>query len=332
MSRPTLGRLRNLDVSEFWGKDGVAFTEWLTQDENLALLAETIGLDLEAAAPDGQASLAPEDVLCRDTVSDQWVLVTTQFSKTGHEHLGRVLSQGAGINAAVIVWVAQNFAEEHRAALDWLNEITDIRFNCFGLEIELWQIGDSPAAPKFNIVSKPNDWTKSLTGTTGRLRASGAAATKQLLQLEYWTFFRERMLSEAEAIRPPKAYPRAWMSFAAGRSNFRLLATISATKKTLSVSLVMDGPDAKPHYHLLQRDRAGIEREFGTPLEWREQPRKKESVVLLETPSDPADRAAWAQQHGWLLEWLERFRAIFAPRIQALDADEFEREPPAGIR
>jgi hypothetical protein len=33
--------------------------------------------------------------------------------------------------AATIVWIANPFTEEHRAALDWLNEITDGRFNFF---------------------------------------------------------------------------------------------------------------------------------------------------------------------------------------------------------
>src|SRR5215472_14783328 len=39
------------------------------------------------------------------------------------------------------------------ATLDWLNSITDEEFQFFGLECELWRIGASQPAPKFNIVS-----------------------------------------------------------------------------------------------------------------------------------------------------------------------------------
>ena len=85
-----------------------------------------------------------------------------------------------------IVWVANPFTEEHRAALDWMNDITDTRFNFFGLEVELWRIGVSPLAPKFNVVSKPNDWSKTVAEGTSR----GELSEAKRLQLDFWTAFR----------------------------------------------------------------------------------------------------------------------------------------------
>lgn len=67
-----------------------------------------------------------------------------------------------GLEAVTIVWIAARFTAEHRSTLDWLNKITDDSFRFFGLEVELWRIGTSPAAPKFNIVSKPNAWSHSV--------------------------------------------------------------------------------------------------------------------------------------------------------------------------
>src|SRR5690606_7603008 len=77
-----------------------------------------------------------------------------------HSHLGQLLTYAAGLKAVTIVWIAQRFTEEHRAALDWLNEMTLESVNFLGLEIEVWRIGTSNMAPKFNIVCKPNAWVK----------------------------------------------------------------------------------------------------------------------------------------------------------------------------
>ena len=79
-------------------------------------------------------------------------------------HLGQLLTYAAGLKAVTIVWVAQEFTDEHRATLDWLNEITNDKFNFFGVEIELFQIGESFPAPHFKVVSKPNGWSKAKRG------------------------------------------------------------------------------------------------------------------------------------------------------------------------
>jgi hypothetical protein len=100
--------------------------------------------------------------------------------------------------------------EEHRAALDWLNQITDSRFNFFGLEVEIWHIGTSPIAPKFNVVCKPNDWSKTVTEGAARVEAEALTESKAL-QLQFWTAFREYVLSQGWRIKPTKALPQNWM-------------------------------------------------------------------------------------------------------------------------
>jgi len=90
------------------------------------------------------------------------VLIENQLERTDHTHLGQLLTYASGLEAVTIVWIAERFTEEHRSTLDWLNKITDESFRFFGLEVELWRIGNSPAAPKFNLVSKPNEWSHSV--------------------------------------------------------------------------------------------------------------------------------------------------------------------------
>jgi hypothetical protein len=160
---PPLGRLERVDLRQVWQNEAGDFTPWLAREDNIALLGETIGLELEVEAEEKGVGPFRADILCKDTATNNWVLVENQLERTDHTHLGQLLTYAAGLQAVTIVWVAERFTDEHRAALDWLNEITDGRFNFFGLEIELWRIGDSPVAPKFNVVCKPNNWTQTIT-------------------------------------------------------------------------------------------------------------------------------------------------------------------------
>ena len=151
------------------------------------------------------------------------VLIENQLERTDHTHLGQLITYAAGLRAVTIVWVANSFTEEHRATLDWMNNITDTRFNFFGLEVELWRIGESPLAPKFNVVSKPNDWSKTVAEGASRPELNET----QQLQLDFWTEFRTYAIEHAVSIKPIKPLPQTWMGLAVGRSGFRLAAIAS---------------------------------------------------------------------------------------------------------
>ena len=186
MNPLTLGRLEKIDLREIWTSEAVDFTPWLARPENLEVLASALGLELEVEAQEKEVGPFRADILCKDLDGDSWVLIENQLERTDHTHLGQLLTYAAGLQAVTIIWVAARFSEEHRASLDWFNEITDERFRFFGLEVELWKIGSSPAAPKFNVVSKPNDWTRSVSKAARRISDEPVSETKAL-QLKYWT-------------------------------------------------------------------------------------------------------------------------------------------------
>lgn len=321
----TLGKLEKVNLRKVWESEAGDFTPWLARENNIVLLGETIGIDLEVEAQEKSVGPFRADILCKDTLTDHWVLVENQLEKTDHIHLGQLLTYAAGLNAVTIVWIADQFTDEHRAALDWLNEITDSRFNFFGLEVELWKIGDSPLAPKFNIASKPNDWTKTIGSATTRMQTENLSDTKKL-QLEYWTSFREYVSHHSQILRSQKPLPQHWTNFAIGRSHFHMSALVNTWENKIGVVLTLSGPDAKPHFHLLNADRDNIESEFGAGLEWRGNPDKKESGIWLRIDKDPAQKNSWPEQHKWLLEQLEKFQRVFGPRIKKLVAEQYTPE------
>jgi Domain of unknown function (DUF4268) len=220
---PPLGRLTRVEPREVWGSEAGHFTPWLAQDDNLRLLDDTIGLELELKAQEQTVGSFRADVLYRDVATSPWVLIENQLERTNHTHLGQLITYAAGRKAATIVWMPNPFTEEQRAALDWLNEMTDSRFTFFGLEIELWRIGDSALAPKFNLVSKPNDWSKIIVERTARVELTDAKE----LQLGFWTAFRDFVARQHTPIRATKPLPQNWMNVAVGRSGFGLAAVAS---------------------------------------------------------------------------------------------------------
>ena len=180
-----LGRLERVDLRDIWLSEAVNFTPWLAREENLLLLGETLGIDLELEAQEKPVGPFRADILCKDVGTDSWVLVENQLERTDHTHLGQLLTYASGLEAVTIVWIAARFTEEHRSTLDWLNKITDGSFRFFGLEVELWRIGESPAAPKFNIISKPNNWSKSVAHAARAIDEAELSETR-LKQRDYW--------------------------------------------------------------------------------------------------------------------------------------------------
>src|SRR5439155_17301015 len=103
------------------------------------------------------------NILARHVETDELVLIENQLEKTDHCHLGQIITYAAGLEANLVVWIAERFTAEHRAAIDWLNKNTTEVLQFFAVQIEVWKIGDSAMAPKFEVVAKPNNWVRTVT-------------------------------------------------------------------------------------------------------------------------------------------------------------------------
>ena len=309
-----LGRLEAVTLRSVWNSESDDFTPWLAREENLVPLGDTIGLELELEAQEKNVGPFRADILCKETANNTWVLIENQLEHTDHTHLGQLLTYAAGLSAVTIVWIAKRFTEEHRAALDWLNEITGDDIAFFALEVELWKIGDSAVAPKFNVVSSPNEWTRAVIGAR-----RGSFSETQLLQREYWATVRELLLDRESVVKPQKPLPQCWTCFAVGNSQFGMHASVNSIKRFVQVGVDCYGPDAKSHFHLLKQDKDDIEREVGCELDWEELPEGKQSrIAIRKMDTDPTDREDWPAQHDWIVEKVELLHQAFAGRIKEL--------------
>ena len=319
MGKQSLGRMESVKLRDIWASEAADFTPWLAQPENLRVLEETLGLELEVEAEEKGVGPFRADILCKDLSTNTWVLIENQPERTDHIHLGQLLTYAAGLQAATIIWVAEQFTDEHRAALDWLNEITDERFCFLGLEVEVWRIGDSVAAPKFNVVCKPNDWARSF-------ERARSLSELQVTQKKYWEAF-HRVLNTLKGDVSGNRKPRAenWMSYSVGRTGFSLLVSRNNQRRLLRASVYLSENDARAFFALLRRDKDAIEQELDQRFEWREMRKQCEIASYLEDV-DPDEESDWPRQHEWLAKRINEMHRTFAPRIKRLNLDELERD------
>lgn len=324
MMASPLGRLERVDLRNIWASEATDFTPWLARPENLAVLAETLGIDLELEAQEKAVGPFRADLLCKDIGTSAWVLVENQLERTDHVHLGQLMTYASGLEAVTIVWIAARFTEEHRSTLDWLNKITDESFRFFGLEVELWRIGESPAAPKFNIVSKPNDWSRSVAQAARAIEEADLSDIR-LLQRDYWTALHKTLIAANGPVSGARTpLPQSWMTYPVGRSRFHLSAVMLRPKNQIRAELYISGEHAKAFYALLKRQQVAIEQELGYPLEWEELPAGQDSRVAVYLGDlDPENQADWTRQHQWLVQRLNDLHSVFAQRVKMLKAADW---------
>jgi hypothetical protein len=327
MNKSNLGRLEQVELRSIWANEAADFTPWLAQNENLSLLGNTIGIELELEAQEKAVGPFSADILCKDISNDSWVLIENQLERTDHTHLGQLLTYAAGLQAVTIVWIALRLTEEHRAALDWLNEITDEKFRFFGLEIEVWKIGDSSVAPKFNIVCKPNDWVRDVAKSTTQLRRSEMTDAKKL-QLDFWTAFASYCdENQASFFSSNKPQPQSWMNFyCLGRGGFHLDAVAShwdsvtgTSSNEIRAELYIDGINAKVHYQALEYQCDEIEGNLVRKLTWHNRENVRACRIYTRKEVSLNDRSKWIEYHQWLANELNDFHRVFGPIVRNLE-------------
>jgi hypothetical protein len=312
-SAKPLSKLERVPLREAWKHEAGDFTPWLAEAANLDALAQALGLsELEAVATEHWVGDFKLDILCTD--GDQQVVIENQLAETDHKHLGQILAYAAGVGARKVIWVAESFRPEHVTALQFLNDNTTDDLSFFGVQIELWRIGDSPLAPKFEVVVKPNDWAKA--GREQARAAASASPTKQL-QLKFWTALIERLAKDAPHIRPQKPRPQHWLNNSIGRSGFGLNITANTRDERLGVELWMPGPLAKQHFAHLSSQKQVIESALGFPLDWQELPDAKACRIAAWYPgASIEDEGRWDEYLGWLTQRLVRMDQVLRPVVK----------------
>ena len=307
-----LGKLKNVDLRNAWYNEATDFTKWLAEEENLSLLSDEIGLDVKLIQTEASVGKFHVDILAEEENTGRKIIIENQLEPTNHDHLGKIITYASGYDAEVIIWIVKDVRDEHKRAIDWLNEHTDEKINLFAIKMELWQIGDSTPAPKFQIISQPNDWAKAIKKSTSQ---SNLSETK-MLQLEFWSKFKEYAQEHSSQLKLRKPQPQHWYDISIGNSEANIALTTNSQLGVLACELYI--PNSKKLFRSLQQNKDDIENRLKLELEWMELEGKKASRIKTSCSGDIIDTERWGDCFQWLIETSENFPKVFSKMIQKI--------------
>lgn len=306
-----LGRLKKMDLRNAWKHEAIDFTNWLAKEENLDLLSEEIGIPIKLNRTEAPVGKYSADILAEDENTGRIIIIENQLETTDHDHLGKIITYASGHDAEIILWIVKDVREEHQQAVDWLNEHSDEKINFFLIKIELWQIGESTPAPKFQIVSKPNDWAKAIR----KAIHSGELSSNALQKIEFTNQFIDYANKNNTKLRLGKPQPStpSYYSISIGNANTWIAVKMNSRTNTLTADLYLLN---KEIYYMLHKSKDEIEQEYGRKLNWDEMPQHKGSVIGDKISFNIDDEKKWKDYFEWLLKTAETFQKIFIKRVK----------------
>ena len=234
-----LATIDKVDLRSVWENEAIDFTPWL--GENLTALGEALGLDLELKAQEAPVGGFSLDVLAHEPNTNRPVIIENQLETTDHDHLGKLITYASGYDANVVVWITREFKDEHRQALDWLNQRSGEDTEFFGVVLEVWKIDDSRPAPHFRVVSAPNDWHKSSV----KIRSTGEASPQQERYRAFFQKLIDALREEHSFTGARKAQPQSWFFLVLDTLKECDMVPISSEKerglKYISITLIRFG-------------------------------------------------------------------------------------------
>ncbi|MDI9624107.1 MAG: hypothetical protein QFX38_04410 [Methanothermobacter sp.] len=155
--------ISEIPLRKFFPREDEDFTPWL--QENIELLGDAIGIELTDAETEVPIGTYKLDILAIEPRTERKIAIENQFGTTDHTHLGQLITYMAGVKADVVVWIAEDFKDEHITAINSLNEISNENFAFFCIKPRIIKIGDSTPALEFVVLARPDKWEKSIRPT-----------------------------------------------------------------------------------------------------------------------------------------------------------------------
>ncbi|MDR3022095.1 MAG: DUF4268 domain-containing protein [Clostridiales bacterium] len=310
-----IGKLEKVsDLRELWKHEARDFTKWLSQEDNLAILSSEVGLTLIDPKTEQGVGRYFCDIVCVDEVTNKKIIIENQLSQTDHDHLGKIITYASGTEASCIIWIVERAREEHKSAIEWLNNKTSTGVDFFLIELKAYKIGNSDPAPKFEIVESPNEWSREIK----KITASGELNKSQTHRLTFWENFNTVLSVRKDAgLNTSKASTDHWYNFAIGSSQCHLSADLVSKSGFIRINLWIS--NNKDLYDFVFQSKCEIENKLqGIELYWDRKEGQKASSV-----STKIDGFSFENQSNHnalcnkIIDMIVKFRAVFQPIVKS---------------
>ena len=298
---------KQISPRKMWPNEAQNFTPWLA--ENIAELGEKIGMELEVVGQEVSVGPYSADILAKDINTDNYIVIENQLEKTNHDHLGKSITYASALNAKTIVWIATDFTEEHKKALDWLNDNTNEDLAFWGIQLELWQISEDTASMRLNIVSTPSTNVKTIKNKTNNESESRS------LQLDFWTKFRDKLQATKKVPSLQRPQPHYWYDVRIGKSGILLSNICNTQKSIVGVRVYISSKVVDKYYPALENRKAEINKALGCEPEWNPNPNARDKTIILQYQTDLSDPTKVEESIDWLVKQTIVFRDVFSKEV-----------------
>lgn len=291
-----LGKMEQItDLRSVWQYEEQDFSQWMAKEENLALLSDTIGVDIELEETESSVGNFSVDLYGVESGTDRKVIIENQLEDTNHDHLGKIITYASGKNAEIVIWVVKRARDEHKQAIEWLNQHTDSDIGFFLLEIQLWKINDSVPAPKFAVVERPNDWAKTM-------KSADALSETAKLKLDYWQAMNDYAASIGTfPYATYMAQAQNWYSmWKTSNTHEHVQFTVLTQKKEICTVLYI--ANDKDLYQMYLSHKDEMEQKLGAEIHYNEA--DIDCRIWISKPADIASmsRDEWDKLFDWYFE------------------------------
>ncbi|MCH5316184.1 MAG: DUF4268 domain-containing protein [Eubacterium sp.] len=297
------------DLRKIWPHEALDFTPWLSRDDNIAILADAVGFDITVDETESSVGDFNVDIFATETSTERKIIIENQLEDTDHDHLGKLITYASGKSANMIIWVVKHAREEHKAAIEWLNNHTDDKIGFFLCEIKLYRIGNSDPAVKFEVVEKPNDWTR-------ELKKNESVNESQQQRYDYWLAFEDYAFKNslfAKNFRRRKPPMDSWLGFSIGSSACEIVVSQIKTQNKLRVELYIS--DDTELFQALLQNKKTIESDSNLKFDWQELPNRKASRIAIEKEVSFDNKSTWNSQFDWLIDTMIEMKKAFKKHI-----------------
>lgn len=269
-----IGKLEEVDIRKLWKHEQYDFSEWLSKKENIENLNDILGLTLVDISKETYVGSYRCDLFAKDETTGIKVIIENQLEMSNHDHLGKIITYASGLDAKVVVWIVKEAREEHRSAIEWLNNNTNSNVNFFLIEIHAYKIGNSDNAPMFQVIEQPNDFIKNNKSAN----SSDTMNKSQSQRVEFWNQFNNVLVERGKPFNVRKATTDHWYNVAIGTSDAHIDITLVNKDSVIGVELYIT--DNKELFDKLYQKKDEIEADLGLELDWRRLNNSKASRIV----------------------------------------------------
>lgn len=303
-----LGKLEQVPLREIWPHEAHDFTNWLAEDENLDALSEELSVNLSLISTEHPVGAFNVDIYCEIEETGKKVIIENQLERTDHDHLGKIITYASGLDAEYVIWIVSAIREEHQSAVEWLNRVTTDEVSFFLIKMEAWSIDGSIAAPKFNIIEEPNNWSKNIkTQNTNSIKGKRFDTRQQ-----FWNIMNDAIENDPKKrFKTVDNLTNSWIDLRFGKAAGYAVVDLLQQSSQLRVSFYMYNNTKYQIFEKVFPDKSDIEEQIDFDLTWENDLGKSHAKIYTMIDIDIDDKKDWKGKSELAVSYANIYKDVF---------------------